>query len=89
MITIDVPPRASPGVRNRGESMQTQHHQTQKLLNKIRKLSPEKVAVVDDFVEFLRYRDEMDNLVKAAGKLSEKSFQQIWDNPEDAEYDSL
>ena len=69
--------------------MQTQHHQTQQLLNKIRRLSPEKVAVVDDFVEFLRHRDEMDNLVKAAGKISEKSFRQIWDNPEDAEYDNL
>jgi len=31
----------------------------------------------------------MDNLVKAAGKLSEKSFQKVWDNPEDAEYDNL
>jgi len=69
--------------------MQTQHHQTQQLLNKIRRLPPEKIAVVDDFVEFLRYRDEMDNLVKAAGKISEKSFRQIWDNPEDAEYDNL
>ncbi len=31
----------------------------------------------------------MDNLVKAADKISEKSFRQIWDNPEDAEYDNL
>lgn len=69
--------------------MQTQHHQTQQLLDKIRRLPPEKVAVVDDFVEFLRHRDEMDNLVKAAGKISEKSFRQIWNNPEDAEYDNL
>lgn len=69
--------------------MQTLHHQTQQLLNKIRMLPPEKVAVVNDFVEFLRHRDEMDNLVKAAGKLSEESFLQIWDNPEDAEYDNL
>jgi hypothetical protein len=45
--------------------------------------------VVEDFVEFLQHRDEMENLVKAAGKISEQSFQQVWDNSEDAEYDSL
>jgi len=67
--------------------MQTQL--TQDLFDKIRRLPPEKVAVVEDFVEFLWHRDEMDTLVKAAGKLSEKSFQQVWDNPEDAEYDNL
>ena len=67
--------------------MQTQH--TQELFDKIRRLPPEKVAVVEDFVEFLWHRDAMDTLVKAAGKLSERSFQQVWDNPEDAEYDNL
>ena len=67
--------------------MQTQQHK--ELFSKIRKLPPEKVAVVDDFVEFLSHRDEMDRLVRAAEKLSEKSFQKVWDNPEDAEYDNL
>ena len=67
--------------------MQTQLMQD--LFDKIRRLPPEKVAVVEDFVEFLWHRVEMDTLVKAAGKLSEKSFQQVWDNPEDAEYDNL
>jgi hypothetical protein len=67
--------------------MQTQL--TQEFFDKIRRLPPEKVAVVEDFVAFLWHRDEMDLLVKAAGKLSEKSFQQVWDNPEDAEYDNL
>jgi len=69
--------------------MQTRHQHTQELFNKIRRLPPEKVAVVEDFVEFLRHRGEEDTLVKAASKLSEKSFQQAWDNPEDAEYDNL
>jgi len=67
--------------------MQTQQHK--ELFSKIRKLPPEKVAVIDDFVEFLSHRDEMDILVRAAEKLSEKSFQKVWDNPEDAEYDNL
>lgn len=69
--------------------MQAQQEYTQELINKIQQLPPEKVAVVDDFVEFLRHRGEEDTLVRAASKLSEKSFQQAWDNPEDAEYDNL
>ena len=67
--------------------MQTQQHK--ELFSKIRKLPPEKVAVIDDFVEFLSHRDEINNLVRAAGELSEKAFQKVWDNPEDDEYDSL
>jgi hypothetical protein len=67
--------------------MQTQ--QTQDLFNKICRLPPEKVAEVEDFVEFLSYRSENNTLTKAASKLSEKSFQQAWDNTEDAEYDKL
>ncbi|OIP45453.1 MAG: toxin-antitoxin system, antitoxin component, Xre family protein [Desulfobacterales bacterium CG2_30_60_27] len=67
--------------------MQTQH--TQALFDKINRLPPEKVAVVEDFVEFLGHRGQDDNLVWAASALSEKSFQQAWDNQEDAEYDNL
>lgn len=37
--------------------MQAQQH-TQELLNKINRLPPEKVAVVEDFVEFLGYRED-------------------------------
>ncbi len=69
--------------------MQGQQVHTDQLLNKIRRLPPEKVAVVDDFVDFLESRSKGNCLVKAAGKLSEASFQKTWDNPEDAEYDNL
>lgn len=68
--------------------MQTQEH-TQELLNKINRLPPEKVAIIEDFVEFLRYRNERDPLLTASNRLSEKSFQKVWDNAEDAEYDNL
>jgi hypothetical protein len=67
--------------------MQTQH--TQELFHKICMLPPEKVAVVEDFVEFLRLRDEEDGLVRWAGRLSAQSFAKGWDNPEDANYDNL
>ena len=67
--------------------MQTQH--TQELFHKISMLPPEKVAVVEDFVDFLRLRDEEDGLVRWAGRLSAQSFTKVWDNPEDADYDNL
>jgi len=69
--------------------VQTQQVHTQQLFDKIQRLPPEKVAVVDDFVDFLESRCKEDNMVKAAEKLSEQSFQKAWDNPEDAEYDNL
>ncbi len=69
--------------------MQAQQEHVERLFSKIQRLPPEKVAVVDDFVNFLESRGKEDNLVNAAGKLSEQSFQKIWDNPEDAEYDNL
>jgi hypothetical protein len=68
--------------------MQAQQY-AQDLLNRINRLPPEKIAVVEDFVEFLGHRNEIDRLITAASKLSEKSFQKVWDNAEDAEYDTL
>ena len=64
-------------------------HREQKLVDKIRSLPPGKIAVVEDFVDFLRQRDEDYLLTKACTRLSEKPFEKIWDNPDDAEYDNL
>jgi len=63
----------------------------QRLLDKIRKLSSEKVIEVEDFIDFLyqRQTNSDQNLTIAAIKLSETSFSKVWDNPEDAEYDNL
>lgn len=69
--------------------MQTQHQHTETLFKKICSLPPEKMAVVEDFVEFLGSRNEAAPLARAASKLSEKSFQKVWDNVEDGEYDNL
>jgi hypothetical protein len=59
------------------------------LMEKIRSLPPEKITVVEDFIDFLLTRSEDHLLVYTATKLSEKAFAKIWDNPEDAEYDEL
>jgi hypothetical protein len=66
---------------------QTSHDKA--LIEKIRALPPERIAEVEDFVDFLRQRDEDRLLVRAASKLSENAFQNVWDNPDDAEYDRL
>jgi hypothetical protein len=61
----------------------------QELLAKIRALPPERVAEVEDFVDFLRLRDEEQKLTQAAARLSEAAFARIWDSPDDADYDRL
>jgi hypothetical protein len=63
--------------------------QEQVLIQKIRGLPPERIAEVEDFVDFLHHRSEDRFLSKAAAKLSEKAFQQAWNNPEDDDYDRL
>lgn len=60
----------------------------QTLLKKIRTLPPEKIAEVEDFVDFLRGRLEDRRLVPAA-RLSEDAFRKVWDNADDAAYDKL
>jgi hypothetical protein len=55
------------------------------ILEKLKALPPERVAEVEDFVDFLRVRAEEQRLVKSATKASEPAFKKVWDNPEDAD----
>ena len=59
------------------------------LLAKIRSLPPERVAEVEDFVDFLRHRDQEQRLTQAAARCSEETFARVWENPDDADYDRL
>jgi hypothetical protein len=61
----------------------------QDLFDKIRALPDEKIAELEDFVDFLRRRDEDRRFVKAAAQLSEDALRKVWDNSDDAEYDRL
>jgi hypothetical protein len=61
----------------------------QEILEKIRRLPPERVAEVEDFIDFLRQRDEEAQLTQAASRLSEAAFARVWENPDDADYDRL
>lgn len=59
------------------------------LISKIRSLTPEKIAEVEDFVDFLNTKNRDNKLTKTYNILAEKSFRNVWDNPEDEEYDRL
>lgn len=59
------------------------------LIEKIRTLEPERVVEVENFVDFLRHRNEDIRLTRLAARASEKAFQKVWDNVEDADYDRL
>jgi hypothetical protein len=61
----------------------------QKLLEKIKRLPPEKAAEVEDFVDFLSQRESERDLARAATRLSEDAFAKVWDNQDDADYDRL
>ena len=61
----------------------------QALIEKLKSLPPEKVAEVEDFVDFLRTRDEERALVRAAVRAAEPVFAKVWDNNDDAAYDKL
>lgn len=70
------------------KNIRTQKDLLKNLIEKIRVLPPEKVAEVEDFVDFLSQRLDR-QLTQAAMKLSEGSFKSVWDNPDDAVYDNL
>lgn len=69
--------------------MATGSNQKRTLIDKLDQLPPERVAEVEDFVDFLRSRDQDRSLTWAAGKVSEASFKKVWDNTDDAAYDQL
>jgi hypothetical protein len=59
------------------------------LIEKLKQLPPHKVAEVEDFVDFLRARENDSGLTRAMSKAAEPSFATAWDNDEDAVYDQL
>jgi hypothetical protein len=69
--------------------MGSNHDAEHQLLEKIRRLSPEKAAEVEDFIDFLVQRDRERDLAGAATRISEGAFAKVWDNEDDADYDRL
>jgi hypothetical protein len=61
----------------------------QALIERLKTLPPERIAEVEDFVDFLRSRDSDLRLTGRAMRVSEPSFAKVWDNEDDAAYDEL
>ena len=55
----------------------------------IDKLPEDILAEVFDFIQFLESKRERNLLVRSSQELSTKSFKRVWDNEEDAIYDTL
>ena len=54
----------------------------------IDRLPEDVLTEVFDFIQFLESKKAKDLLVKSSQELSTSSFQRIWDNEEDAVYDT-
>ena len=61
----------------------------QSLIDKLQQLPAERLEEVEDFIDFLRAREDDRTLVHVAGRMSEQALARIWDNPEDSAYDAL
>jgi hypothetical protein len=61
----------------------------QNLFDKIKTLPRERIAEVEDFVDFLRLRDQDRALSHASAAASSRAFAAVWENPEDDVYDAL
>lgn len=63
--------------------------QVEHMLEKLEHLSPERLAEVEDFIDFLSQRDQDKHLQQDYTKASEDAFNKVWDNDDDAIYDTL
>ncbi|HVA13603.1 MAG TPA: hypothetical protein VNF99_10160 [Stellaceae bacterium] len=61
----------------------------QNLIEKIKTLPAERVAEVEDFVDFIQLREQERVLTRAAAASSASAFAAIWSNPDDDVYDAL
>ena len=55
------------------------------ILEKLKGLRPERIAEVEDFVYFLKARDEERDLTHAVGTLADASLRKVWDNADDGD----
>jgi hypothetical protein len=69
--------------------MQSEIRQIEQVVRKLQLLSPDRVSEVEDFIDFLSQRGLDQQVVQAAMAASQPALTEIWNNPEDAEYDQL
>jgi hypothetical protein len=69
--------------------MAANHTLEKRILEKVKKLSVEQIQQVEQFIDSLSQEETEQQLTLISAKLSEPVFSQIWNNPEDADYDQL
>ena len=69
--------------------MATERNHIRDLIDKLEALPPERIAEVEDFIDFLKQRDQDRQRTRDATKAAEPAFAKVWDNPDDAVYDQL
>ena len=62
---------------------------TRALIDKIQALPAERIAEIEDFVDFIAARTQDRTLAHAAAAASMPAFAKIWENPDDDVYDAL
>jgi hypothetical protein len=62
---------------------------TQSLIEKIQALPADRIAEIEDFVDFIRMRELDRKLTRVAARMSEPAFAAVWDNSDDDVYDAL
>lgn len=62
---------------------------TQALIEKIQALPAERIAEIEDFVDFVRLREQERAVTRAAAATSASAFATIWSNPDDDAYDAI
>jgi hypothetical protein len=68
--------------------MQSEIRQIEQVVRKLQLLPPDRVSD-EDFIDFLSQRGLDQQVVQAAMAASQPALTEIWNNPEDAEYDQL
>lgn len=61
----------------------------QSLIEKIQALPADRIAEIEDFIDFICMREQDRALTRAGAGLSEPAFAAIWDNSDDDVYDAL
>lgn len=61
----------------------------QALVAKLQALPADRVAEVEDFIDFIAAREQERTMIRAAQAASAPAFARVWNNPEDDAYDAL
>ena len=69
--------------------MAAERNHLRELIDKLTTLSPERIDEVEDFIDFIKQRDQAKQSTQAATKTAEPGLKKVWDNPDDAVYDAL